>query len=92
MSAPFLPVFVAGAGALALWIDARFPRLAPEAFSRRVLAAVVAGIALQATPLFSGSAEAVYTTVFAFVLPTLVASLLTAVWLLRALRDARVGA
>ncbi|HEY3184966.1 MAG TPA: hypothetical protein VGJ77_19150 [Gaiellaceae bacterium] len=92
MSSPFFPVFVAGAGALALWIDARFPGLAPESFSRRVLAAVAAAIVLQAAPLFGGSAEAVYATVFAVVLPALVASLLTAVWLLRFLRDARAGA
>jgi len=89
---PFLSVFVAGAGVLALWIDARFPRLAPESFSRRILAAVVAVIGLQAVPFLGSSAPAMFATLFAVVLPALVATLLTAVWLLRSLRDARLGA
>jgi hypothetical protein len=92
MSSPFLSVFVAGAGVLALWIDTRFPRLAPESFSRRVLAAVAALLLLQVAPLSGGSAQAVYASVFAVMLPALVLTLLTAVWLLRALRDARLGA
>lgn len=89
MSSSFLPIMLTGAGALALWIDARFPGLAPEAFSRRVLLAIVALIALEVVPFLGGSPGAMYASVFVIVLPTLVASLLTAVWLLRALRDAR---
>jgi hypothetical protein len=91
MSSPSVSLLVVGAGVLALWIDTRFPRLAPESFSRRVLAACLAVIVLQLAPLRGGSASAAYATVFAVVLPALIATLLTAVWLLRSLRDARLG-
>lgn len=87
MALPFLPAFVVGSGLLALWIDTRRPSLAPESFSRRVMAAVCALVALQAVPVFHGSPVAVYGTVFGIVLPVLVCAFLAAVWLLRALRD-----
>jgi hypothetical protein len=92
MSSPFFPVFIAGAGVLALWIDTRFPGLAPESFSRRVLAACAAGVVLQAAPFVGSSASAAYASAFVLLLPALVATLLTAVWLLRALRDAQTAA
>jgi uncharacterized membrane protein len=91
MSSPFFPVFIAGAGALALWIDTRFPGLAPASFSRRVLAAVVACILLQAAPFVGSSASAAYASAFALLLPAMVGVLLTAVWLLRALREAQTA-
>jgi hypothetical protein len=83
-----LSLFVAGAAALALWIDTRFPKLAPASFSRRVLAACLAFGVLQAVPILGGSAAAVYVTLFAIVLPSFVGTFLTAAWLVRALRDA----
>jgi hypothetical protein len=88
---PFLPMLVVGASLLALWVDVRHPDLAPESLSKRMVAAVAALLALQAVPVFHGSAAAVYATVFALVLPALISSFLTAVWLLRALRDAQLG-
>ena len=92
MSSSFLPAFLVGSGLLALWIDARFPGLAPASFSRRVLAACLACAALQVTPFAAGSASAAYASIFAFLLPAMVATLLTAVWLLRAVRDAQTAA
>ena len=89
MAAPFLCAFVVGAALLALWIDVRFPKLAPESFSRRMVAAGCAMLVLGAVPVFGGSATAVYATLFAIVLPIMVSSLLAAVWLLRAVRDAQ---
>ena len=89
MAAPFLCAFVVGAGFLALWIDMRFPKLAPQSFSRRMVAAGCALLVLGAVPVFGGSPAAVYTTLFAIVLPILVSSLLAAAWLLRAVRDAQ---
>jgi hypothetical protein len=91
VAVPFLSAFVVSAGLLALWIDVRFPKLAPESLSKRVLAACCAGLVFGLAPVFGGSAAAVYATLFAIVLPLLVSSLLSAVWLLRALRDAQVG-
>ena len=88
---PFLPAFVVGAALLALWIDTRRPSLAPDAFSHRMLAAAAALIALEVLPVFNGSAAALYATVFAILLPVLVWAFLTAVWLLRALRDVQFG-
>ena len=88
----FVPAFLVSAGLLALWIDVRFPRLAPESFSRRMLAAAAAVLALQVTPVLSGSAIAVYAGMFGIMLPVLITALLAALWMLRALRDAQLSA
>jgi hypothetical protein len=56
-----------------------------------MLAACAAGLVFGLAPVFSGSAVAIYTTLFAIVLPLLVFSLLSAVWVLRGLRDAQPG-
>jgi hypothetical protein len=87
----FLTALVVGAGLLALWIDVRHPKLAPESLGKRVLAAACAVLLLQAIPVFHGSVAATFATVFAIVLPALVSSFLSAVWLLRALRDVQFG-
>ena len=65
------------------------PSLAPESVTKRFLAACCALLALEAAPIFHGSAAATYATVFALLLPLLVLSFLAAVWLLRAMRDAQ---
>jgi ABC-type Mn2+/Zn2+ transport system permease subunit len=88
---PFLPMFVVGAALLALWIDTRRPSLAPDALAHRVLAAAGSLLALQLLPVFTGSEAALYATVFAFLLPALVWAFLSAVWLLRALREVQFG-
>jgi len=87
-----MPAVMIGAGLLALWVDARFPSLAPASLSRRVFALIVAGVVLQATPVFGGSTPALYATVFGILLPSFVAVFLAAVWLMRAARDARLHA
>ena len=91
MAVPFLPALLVGAGLLALWIDTRHPTLAPESVTKRFVAACCALVALEAVPVFHGSAAATYATVFALLLPLLVSSFLAAVWLLRALRDAQLS-
>jgi len=87
----FITFLVVSAGLLALWIDVRFPSLAPESFFRRMLVAGCAALALQAAPVLRGSAAAVYTGVFAILLPLLVTVLLSALWMMRALRDAQLS-
>jgi hypothetical protein len=87
--APFMAVFLVGAGLLALWIDTRFPKLAPKSFTKRMLATGCLLLVFGAVPVFGGSSAAIYATLFAVMLPLLVSSLLAAVWLLRALRDAQ---
>jgi hypothetical protein len=91
MAGLFLLALVLGAALIALWIDVRRPSLAPDSLSRRVVAAAVAIVALRALPVLHGSLLAVYATVFALLLPALVSSFLTAVWVMRAVRDAQFG-
>ena len=86
---PFMSVFLVGAGVLALWIDTRFPKLAPQSLIKRVLAAGCLAFVFGAVPVFTGSPAALYATLFAVLLPLLVSSLVAALWVLRALRDAR---
>jgi hypothetical protein len=86
----FLYVLVVGAGALALWIDVRHPKLAPETVSKRLVAAGCALLVLELVPVFHGSVVAVYVTVFGILLPVLVMSLLAAIWLLRAVQEAQL--
>ena len=90
MAMPFLPLFVVGAGALALWVDVRHPKLAPDSLTQRLVAAGCALLALQLVPVFHGSAVAVYVTVFGLVLPLLVSALLAALWLMRAMQEAQL--
>jgi hypothetical protein len=92
MAVPFAPALVTGAALLAVWIDARFPNLAPRSLARRAVAAALALVALQATPVLNSSVAALYGTVFALLLPVLVTTFLGAVWLLRTLRDAQLNA
>jgi hypothetical protein len=87
MALLFPPAFLIGAALLALWIDARFPKLAPQTLSRRALAGAAAIILLQLAPLTVSSAAATYATLFALVLPAFVATFLTAVWIFRALGE-----
>ena len=91
MTIPFVPALVLGAGLLALWIDVRLPRLAPESLSRRLVVAGVALAVLQLAPVLRGSSVSAYATVFGIMLPVLVATFLAAVWLLRSLRDAQIA-
>jgi hypothetical protein len=85
MESLFAPLFLIGAGALALWIDLRFPQLAPQELRTRMLAVVGAVVVLVAAPLVNSSPTAAFATLFALVLPAFVFAFLTAVWLLRAL-------
>jgi hypothetical protein len=91
MNSPFLSLFMVGAALLALWIDTRYPNLAPKSFPTRFLAAVGAAFLLHLSPLSHASSIAAYASLFGAMLPAFVGAFLTAVWLLRALRDARVA-
>jgi hypothetical protein len=81
-----------GAALLALWVDARLPRLAPRSVGRRFAALLAAGILLQ---LAASGFEAVLASTLdpsvrslaalAVLLAGFTLSFLTAVWLLRAL-------
>ncbi len=91
-----LLVVVAGAALLALWTDVRFPALAPSEL-RAALVRVIVALALgQLVPpamvfaLERGVSPAA--TVLTLALPALVLFFLAALWLMRVLQEAFVGA
>lgn len=80
----FVVALVVGAAALALWLDARFPGLAPKSMQNRFLAALAAGIVLSLpTP------PATIVTVLAVDLPVIAFAFLAMLWLLRLLAERR---
>ena len=56
-----------------------------------MLAAAGALLLLELVPVLHGSVAQLYTSVFAILLPALVTTFLSAVWLMRAMRDAQFG-
>jgi hypothetical protein len=85
----FLPVFVLGCGALALWVAQRLPGLAPRslrAAGLHLVAALVVGTVLgpvlRAVP-GQPSALSLFVALFAVALPALTYMLLAGVWLIR---------
>jgi ABC-type uncharacterized transport system permease subunit len=78
-----------GAGAIALWIDVRFPRLAPQEMVKVVLhVAVSVALAYATTPAMkmvtaSEDPRVVLLGIFGIGFPTIVYCLLTGVWLIK---------
>jgi predicted membrane channel-forming protein YqfA (hemolysin III family) len=85
-----------GAAAIAMWLHARFPRMAPQALQLRFFVHVACcGIALKvAVPsalhfiASMGTVEAGLAALFAVVLPALVYSFLVTVWILKLVQNA----
>ena len=85
--------FAVGAGALALWLDVRFPRLGPTELRGVVLHAICAyGLFLVSGPLFGLAAgDAVWRrlgAIFTVGLPPLVYMLIVGLWVVKLLRGA----
>ena len=77
-----ISALMVGAGALALWFDVRFPRLAPHGLVSRLVSAAAATAALSGLPIDP--------TVFSLVgifMPALAVLFLTSLWLLRLVAD-----
>jgi hypothetical protein len=91
MTMIFLTAFAAGAGAIACWIDARYASIAPASLWGRVGASIAAGLVLDYAKVSDSSHAAEYLSLFGFVLPAVIFALLTALWLLRALREAQLA-
>jgi hypothetical protein len=87
----FVFALFCGSAAIALWIDVRFPSIAPASLIWRGLGALLFCRLVTTLPLGYGSHVAVYAIVFGVLLPLLVAMWLHAVWLLRAMRDLLTG-
>jgi hypothetical protein len=81
-----------GAGAIALWIDVRFPRLAPEDLPKAMLHVAISFAAGYATgpavAALSASSDPriVLLGVFAFGFPAIVYCLLAAIWVIKVLQ------
>ena len=93
-AAVFVLAVVAGAALLAVWVDVRFPSLAPASLSGRMLALAVACLAadagsrlfatvLTATPVDAGRAL----VAVGVLLPGLTVAFLAGLWLLRSLQS-----
>lgn len=78
----FALVLSAGAALLALWIDARLPKLAPASMRRVFLHVGAAMLTLHVIPGASSTAM-IYLAVFGVALPALVYSFLAAIWFIR---------
>jgi glutathione S-transferase len=92
--AVFIIAFLFGTGAIALWIDARFPALAPADLARamaRAMIAVAAGWLLFPRMWDAVSSANVLLALFLIALPCLTYSLLSAIWAIRKLQAALQG-
>jgi hypothetical protein len=78
---------VTGAATIALWLDRRFPRLAPASLGGRLAAMIGAGIAVTLAPVSAATRTLLYASIFGAVFPAFVFSFLASLWLLRAVRD-----
>jgi hypothetical protein len=86
-------VFLAGGGALALWVDVRFPRLGPTELRGVVLHAICAyGLFLASGTFFDAAAGddawRRFAAVLAIELPSLVYMLIVCLWMLKVARGA----
>lgn len=84
----FALCFLAGGAAVAFWIDARFPSLAPQSLRTAVLHVGATLLAAQvlvpvATNLLTGSQVLALVSAFAVGFPSLVYSILAAMWILK---------
>jgi hypothetical protein len=91
----FLILITAGAAAIALWLDTRFPKLAPKDMRQGLLhvgASIV--IAQLAVPLLikalaeAGSPLGILLALFGIAFPALTYCLLASVWIIKGLQGA----
>jgi hypothetical protein len=80
--------FLGGAAAIAVWIEVRLPRLAPQSIKAAMLhigaTLIVAQVVLPlATAVLTGSRTLALVATFAVALPSLVYCLLAAIWVIR---------
>ncbi len=95
----FVACFLIGASVIALWADARLPRLAPRGIrglTRRFAYALLALLVVTpaCTDLVAGNGTStlrVYAALFGVALPALVYAMLVAVWLIKLAQRALGG-
>lgn len=80
----FVLALTVGAGLLAMWVHARYPRLAPERMGRALMHALTAFALLLLTEAAVGEGSpTLFATIMCLVLPALVYALLCTIWILR---------
>jgi hypothetical protein len=84
----FTVALFAGAALIAVWFAVRFPDVAPQSLTLRVIAALAAALLAQLVPIETGSYLTFYGSIFGLCLPVLTFAWLGAFWLLQSLRDA----
>jgi hypothetical protein len=91
----FLIVIAVGAGAIALWIDTRFPRFTPKDMRQAVIHVGLSILAAQlAIPLLvktiavAGSPAGILFALFAIGFPALIYCLLASIWIIKMLQGA----
>jgi hypothetical protein len=78
-----------GAAVIALWVDVRFPRLAPQDFRRAIMHVVAALVTAQAilmsgaTDVIAGSPVTMMAATMLVALPVLIYEFLAAVWIIK---------
>jgi hypothetical protein len=86
----FSIVFLVGAGAIALWLDARFPEIAPPDLRRALFRTLIAlgVIQLVFPPVWEAALAStpVVVAIFAVAFPCLTWVLLSAIWSIRHLQ------
>jgi len=85
----FLVALIAGAALLAVWFDVRFPALAPQRLKNRVVVAAIAFVFVATAPISPAGGLLTLATLLGVFLPALCFALLTSLWLLRSLAQAR---
>ena len=88
MAALFTTALFVGTASLALWIDARAPRLAPAGVKWRAFCALVTVVIFTFVPVVSDSYASLYASVFCVLMPLLTAMWLSSLWLVRSAAEA----
>jgi hypothetical protein len=88
VAAVFTMAFFVGTASIALWIDTRAPRLAPNRITWRAVCVVVTVSSFAFVPIVTDSYAAMYASVFGVLMPLLTAMWLSALWLFRSAADA----
>lgn len=87
----FTSALLAGAAVLALWTDARFPKLQPESVKARFVNAGLSAVAVMTIPVPATPGLVQFGVLMGLFLPALVWAFISAIWLIRSLQGVLLG-
>jgi len=87
-SSAFVFILSVGCGLLALWVHARFPKLAPEHVGKTLLHTGLAFALLRLSPGMVESRTMAIITILVLVVPALSYALLCSIWMLKHVQTA----